>query len=365
MSELEKPNVKSIPLLEIVELGRGKVISKGYVNTHPGDYPVYSSQTKDEGIFGYINDYAYDGEYITWTTDGVHAGTTFYRNGKFSCTNVCGVMTRKSEYENISMEYLNTQLNLKEIATGTQNKKVMTHNIEKADIQISVPIDDTGNFDIDEQARITQIYNDLKFRKNQLLEKETYLQNVLITFKDIGIKTKEIDIEELFKLERGKGTYTKKYCNSNQGVYPVYSGNTFGAFSHLSHFDYNGEYLSWAIDGLAGYIMHHHEKFSATNHRGVLVPIAENINLKYLMYTLEPIFRSKAHGRKGVNGENEYTALPPKNIKGIKVPMPINEKGEYDVDVQNQIADKHQQIHDIKSALSDSIKRITSIYPVL
>ena len=41
---------------------------------------------------GYLDNYMFDGEYITWTTDGANAGTVFYRNGKFNCTNVCGTL---------------------------------------------------------------------------------------------------------------------------------------------------------------------------------------------------------------------------------------------------------------------------------
>ena len=40
---------------------------------------------------GYYKDYLYE-DAITWTTDGANAGTVFYRNGKFSITNVCGLL---------------------------------------------------------------------------------------------------------------------------------------------------------------------------------------------------------------------------------------------------------------------------------
>lgn len=55
-------------------------------------YPVYSSQTSNNGILGYDTKFDFDGKYLTWTTDGANAGKVFYRNGKFRCTNVCGVL---------------------------------------------------------------------------------------------------------------------------------------------------------------------------------------------------------------------------------------------------------------------------------
>ncbi|MDY4993874.1 MAG: restriction endonuclease subunit S, partial [Succinivibrio sp.] len=77
---------------ELFNISRGKVMSKDYIKENQGDYPVYSSQTENNGVLGYISTYAYDGEYLTWTTDGANAGTVFYRSGRFSVTNVCGLL---------------------------------------------------------------------------------------------------------------------------------------------------------------------------------------------------------------------------------------------------------------------------------
>lgn len=62
-------------------------------------YPVYSSQTSNDGIMGYLDTFDFEGEYISWTTDGANAGTVFYRNGRFNCTNVCGLIIVKQEYD--------------------------------------------------------------------------------------------------------------------------------------------------------------------------------------------------------------------------------------------------------------------------
>ncbi|MBI4972629.1 MAG: N-6 DNA methylase [Candidatus Omnitrophica bacterium] len=94
---------------DICELGRGRVISKKDIEKHGGIYPVYSSQTTDEGTFGFIDSFDFDGEYVTWTTDGANAGTVFYRSGKFNCTNVCG--TLKAKTNKVSMKYLAKVLN--------------------------------------------------------------------------------------------------------------------------------------------------------------------------------------------------------------------------------------------------------------
>ena len=58
-------------------------------------YPVYSSQTKNNGILGYLNTFDFDQSQLTWTTDGANAGTVFLREGKHNCTNVCGTLMPK------------------------------------------------------------------------------------------------------------------------------------------------------------------------------------------------------------------------------------------------------------------------------
>ena len=76
----------------LFELGRGRVMSHEYIAENEGEYPIYSSQTANDGVMGCINTYDFEGEYLTWTTDGAKAGTVFRRRGKFNCTNVCGTL---------------------------------------------------------------------------------------------------------------------------------------------------------------------------------------------------------------------------------------------------------------------------------
>jgi restriction endonuclease S subunit len=55
-------------------------------------YPVYSSQTTNDGLVGFYNSYLFE-KSITWTTDGAKAGTFVYRDKKYFATNVCGTLT--------------------------------------------------------------------------------------------------------------------------------------------------------------------------------------------------------------------------------------------------------------------------------
>ena len=65
---------------QFFETGRGIVMNKEYITENEGDYPVYSSQTADDGVFGFIDSYMFDGEFLTWTTDGAKAGKVCRRS---------------------------------------------------------------------------------------------------------------------------------------------------------------------------------------------------------------------------------------------------------------------------------------------
>ncbi|MBY8262273.1 restriction endonuclease subunit S [Vibrio fluvialis] len=108
-------------------VGRGRVISKIEISDNQGIYPVYSSQTLNNGVMGCIGTYDFEGEYVTWTTDGVNAGTVFFRSGRFNCTNVCGTLKPK-DIKSLDTKYLALALSLetfKYVSHTLANPKLM------------------------------------------------------------------------------------------------------------------------------------------------------------------------------------------------------------------------------------------------
>ncbi len=90
-----------------IKLGRGRVISRDEMKSSKGLFPVYSSSIKNNGLMGYIDEYLFDEEMITWSIDG--GGNFFYRERhKFSVTNVSGFL--KIMDGNIKPYFLANQL---------------------------------------------------------------------------------------------------------------------------------------------------------------------------------------------------------------------------------------------------------------
>lgn len=179
--EETKVKFKEVPIRDLFDLERGRIISKQYLQNHKGDYPVYSSNTLDE-YFGKINTFNYDCEALTWTTDGIYAGTIFYRNGKFSITNVCGIILLKKEVKNIYLPYIQKALDFRPLAKGTDNKKVMIDTIINADIKINIPVKVNGEYDMKAQKEITEKYEVLERIKKELKNKLDELVDVKVEF---------------------------------------------------------------------------------------------------------------------------------------------------------------------------------------
>lgn len=226
----------------------------------------------------------------------------------------------------------------------TEGEKVELGIIEK---DKSVKFEDLPNI-IEEVAN-----NILSFKEEilQLNEKKKFKPTL-----------KPFPVKELFKIERGSGKYIKRYITENKGIFAIYSGNTFGVFAYINTFDYEKPCISWAIDGLAGYMMLHNEKFSATNHRGVLIPLNEKINLEYAKFVLEPLFRQAKKGRIGSDGKsNEYTALPPFMVENLEFSLPIDKNGNIDIDRQNEFVEKILSISELNKKISEYKKQIEEL----
>jgi len=121
----------------LFKIGRGRVISQQELIEN-GKYPVYSSQTLDNGVLGYINTYDFDCTQITWTTDGANAGTVFLREGKHNCTNVCGTLQPQNNEQIIEFVKFALQVAAQFYKRpDTNGAKIM--NGEMGEIFITVP----------------------------------------------------------------------------------------------------------------------------------------------------------------------------------------------------------------------------------
>ena len=166
---------------DIFKITRGQVLAATETSEEKSDispFPVYSSQTKNNGLMGYYKDYLFDTA-ITWTTDGANAGTVSYRSGRFYSTNVNGVLISDKGYTNKAISEI---LNLEawKWVSHVGNPKLM--NNVMGDISIMIP----SSFE--EQDRLSDFLNQLDDtialhqRKLDLLkeQKKGFLQKMFV-----------------------------------------------------------------------------------------------------------------------------------------------------------------------------------------
>lgn len=183
------------------------------------------------------------------------------------------------------------------------------------------------------------------------------IEHEIHDFKSVKKKLKNIQLQEfkvkdIFSTKKGKSKFTKKYGSEHKGIYPVFSASNNNFLTNIDTYDFDGEFLSWATNGFAGYMKIINKKFSINGDRGLLVPKKQNVNIYYVKEILEPILRNIAKGRKGEKGKDEFTKVYPSVVENTSIFMPVNEKGEFDIHTQALFVEDGDKIDKIQSTIT-------------
>lgn len=299
----------------LCDLSRGKVYSKPYITAHAGNYPVYSSQTANDGELGRISTYDYDGEYLTWTTDGAYAGTIFHRKGKFSITNVCGLIAVKFP-EILNLRFLYYWLSIKAqeyVYRGMGNPKLMSNQM--APIEIPIPPLAVQEEIVRILDAFTSYAAELQAELQARKEQYAYYRDQLLTFDEHaeGVEWKKLG--EVCQVLRGK-RLTKRDLNHN-GKIPVYHGGIepIGFYMESNRVAHSAMVINvGASAGTAGFC---NTDFWSSD--GCFC-FAHNkyINQKYLFFflqSIEPFLKSKVR-KAGI------PTLDSKDIERVIIPIP-------------------------------------------
>lgn len=156
---------------EIFKVTRGNVLAVSKLSKTPNDimqYPVYSSQTTNNGLLGYYNEYLFENA-ITWTTDGANAGTVKFRKGKFYSTNVNGVLLSDEGFANKMVSEAINKLSGKYVSR-VGNPKLMNNVMSQ--IKILIPKS------LDEQILLSENLDSIENAINQHLLQLDKIKNI-------------------------------------------------------------------------------------------------------------------------------------------------------------------------------------------
>ncbi|APQ77909.1 restriction endonuclease subunit S [Clostridium botulinum] len=399
-------------LNEVFYLIRGVVTSNEYIYSHVNElikgnkYPVYSSKTQNKGVFGYlpyaiypqrlihaieknndedseINEIEYIKDIepdkfksITWTTDGVYAGTMFVRKDQYNTTNVCGTMILKEKFKDkVNLEWFvqRYQSRVYEIKKSADtNGKVMSNIL--GSVEVDIP-------SMQVQLKELDHYNKLNKMKSSLMEIVHKIDDTLSRILEFN-EVYKYKISEIFLMGTGRRITSKNIYDNllslkeDDEKIPIISAGTsnngimgYGSIKWLRQMkkkrkvknewdtwknkvgeDYiiNTQCITWSTDGVGtGTLFYRDEMFYPTDHCGVLVlkdSYKDKVNLQFFKYIQQYNFK------KSTNRGNLHL----KEMASIYVELP-------DIDLQNKAYEKIEKLENMKNILNEVINKINDI----
>ena len=321
IAELCPDGVEYRKIGDIAKISRGKVMSKEFLKENVGEYPVYSSQTENDGKLGSITTYMFDGKYLTWTTDGANAGTVFFRSGKFSVTNVCGVIDNASE--DVDIKYLYYVLNREApnyVNAGMGNPKLMSNIMAK----ISVPIPP-----LEIQREIVHVLDSFTKLRTELTAELTarkkqydFYRDRLLTFNS---KIPQLSLGEVCDLQAGKFISASMISNiqTNNFSIPCYGANGLRGYVSIANQE-GAKSLIGRQGALCGNVCYATGVYYATEH-AVVVTGKRNFNSRYLYHVL---VHANLNQYKTAGAQ---PGLSVARLSDVRIPVP-------DMVIQNSVA---------------------------
>lgn len=312
---------------DVCRISRGRVMSKSYIASNEGEYPVYSSQTENEGILGTICTFDYDGEYLTWTTDGANAGSVFYRNGKFSITNVCGLLDVQDDVVNTKfLYYVLVVVAPKFVNKGMGNPKLMSNVMGR----ISIPIPP-----LPVQCEIVRILDNFTALTSALTAELTAqrkwysgLLNSLLSFEGRGAQDGVLwkKLGDAVGIKRG--VRVVKAQLNEVGEYPVYQ-NSLTALGNYNYFNCNANKTFLITAGAAGEIGYSYVPFWAADDCYYFECNDSGLMERYLYYAL----KTRQYKLKRMVRNASVPRLGRYSIENLLIPVPSLEEQQRIVDI--------------------------------
>lgn len=338
----------------LISLGKSKY-NHAYFKGNQGLFPVYSSQTSNEGVIATIPTADYINKTgITWTKDGIYAGTVFKReNLSFSMTTHCGFLEIKPEHQQhmlIDYLFLYLSFNLKKEAVGEQNKRITEQTIKEFDIP------NYGNILAQQEyiAKYSKIHDLIGIAKDTVKHLNTLETDA---FLEKGFIVKEYKISDLIDIGASNaGFLTQKFVNDNKGIIPVYGASeedkpTYGYIkNNIPKVNYFEDCFRYNRNGSFGVFVTK-GRFTVSNDVRAfkLKPIFIGlIDPDYFVIKLKEVYYANnlSYGNKA--GKDRFLSL---SVKLLDMSI-------YSIQEQQEIAKKFKEIEILKAKISEELSSI-------
>ena len=311
---------------EVAKLSRGKVMSKQFLEENKGEFPVYSSQTANNGEIGKISSFDFDGEYITWTTDGANAGTVFYRQGKFSITNVCGLVDIQNDKLLTKFVYYYLTITTKKyVSSGMGNPKLMSNVMAK--IKVPIPPLEIQQEIVQILDKFTEYVTELTLRQKQY----NYFRDYLLNFDNdssggANNKVYQVEWKTLGEiLVKGRGTKVTarqmKELHKDGAPIRIFAGGK--TFADVDYGDipekdvHHEEAIIVKSRGIIDF-EYYTKSFSFKNEFWSYSSDSDDVNLRYVYHYLN---HNKSHFQH-IAGNMQMPQISSNDTEKYKIPLP-------------------------------------------
>lgn len=180
-------------------------------------------------------------------------------------------------------------------------------------------------------------------------------------------KKRDVEINELFKVERGNGKYTRSYAESHPGNVPIYSASLSAPIAYGDVADYSGPRLTFTTNGYGGSVQIIEGDFTCNGDRAVLLPREGVVlpDLRYVARVLEQTIRPLAVGRRADAGSNEYTKISPERVESVTIPFLLDDEGMYDYHAMESFGETIQRASKLQANLASRIEQLRAASIVL
>lgn len=290
---------------------------------------VYSSSEFDEEVFGYIEktkllklkpkQNIYTGKSILLNTGG-SVGAIRLKNKDYEYTTIDNVVVYKVIENICSIDYLYySLLSVMDRSKFNYSNTLRGNDLNKADLIINIPKEKKFNNKLYSSYQIQlSISKNIEEKLKEISIKEQiiksmlhinemkvlntlkfYLSNSMIEINSNKIKFEQIELSKIVDIVGGNSKYNQEYytLQSNHGIYPLYTGSReITAFIKAIDDDDISkiEFCSYNKDNDAGSKAFYHSTpcIIGGHHNKVIPKVDTNINIKYLFYCLDLLFKT-------------------------------------------------------------------------
>lgn len=335
------------------ELFIGKrLVKKDLIKITDGYIPIYSANVKIPIAYHTESNISnFDNNFVIWGIDGDFEFNFIPKNTPFVSTDHCGAIRILND--DILPEFLMIQLDKVKHRHGF-DRGLRSSLKNMKEVKIEIPFDEKGKIDVEKQREIIEKYEYVSSLKSKISDYQKQVENLNVEVIN-HYPYKTINVSSLFEVLSIPKKIFKKDIQE-KGNIPVYSSQIENkgivGYSNIEMFlaTENKPLITFGDHTRVFYIRK--KPFAILDNVKVLKIKTEYeniVDLEFLIYT----WREKIENI----GYSRYW----KYAKEINISIPINSKGEFDLEKQKEIAEKYRKVEEIKKAISAELEKISKI----